>query len=312
MKRSSVLLTFATLAMVTGCVPEEKYRAAKMEADQYRGQLSDAQANISSAQAKADALQKQLDALNANSGNAVGLVNNLQQQLASKQSELDELNRRYQEAIAKAGTAGALPAPLTNELSSLAAANPDLIEFDSGRGIVKFKSDVTFNLGDATIKPGAKDVLDKFASILNSPEASKYELLVAGHTDSQPVSNPATIAKGHKNNWYLSAHRAISVGEVLINDKVNPQRIGVVGYADQHPIASNGTEAGRAANRRVEVLILPTQVTASEPVEAAPAPSKAKPAQTKDAMPQGKDAMPAAPMRPAAPQGKDAMPTPMK
>ena len=63
------------------------------------------------AQQKADALQKQLDALNANSGNAVGLVNNLQQQLAGKQSELDELNRRYAEATLAAGqvapTAGA-------------------------------------------------------------------------------------------------------------------------------------------------------------------------------------------------------------
>ena len=307
MKRSSVLFTLATLAMVTGCVPEEKYRAAKMEADQYRGQLADSQSNISSAQAKADALQKQLDALNANSGNAVGLVNNLQQQLAAKQAELDELNRRYQDAVSKADTAGALPAPLTNELSSLAAANPDLIEFDEARGIVKFKSDVTFNLGDATIKPGAKDVLDKFATILNSPAAANYELLVAGHTDSQPVSNPATIAKGNKNNWYLSAHRAISVGEVLIAAKVNPQRIGVVGYADQHPVASNGTEAGRAMNRRVEVLILPTQVHETAPIEP---PAAEKPVmQTKDAMPQSKDAMPAPMKTPsAAPQGKDAMP----
>ena len=289
MKRSLILSSLVIAAAAAGCVPEEKYRAAKMEAENYRQQLAGAQVDVAGAQQKAEALQKQLDALNANSGNAVGLVNNLQQQLASKQSELDELNRRYAEAIAKAGQAGALPAPLTNELSSLANANPDLIEFDSGRGIVKFKSDVTFDLGDATIKPAAKAVIEKFAAILNSTEASKYELLVAGHTDSQPVSNPATIAKGHKDNWYLSAHRAISVGEVLVSQKVAAQRIGVVGYADQHPAASNGTDAGRAQNRRVEVLILPTQVKATtQPAEAAPA-APAAPVAKKKVRPAGKD-----------------------
>jgi chemotaxis protein MotB len=288
MKRSLILGSVIALA-AAGCVPEEKYRAAKMEAENYRQQLSGAQVDVASAQQKADALQKQLDALNANSGNAIGLVNNLQQQLAGKQSELDELNRRYAEAIAKAGAAGALPAPLTNELSSLAAANPDVISFDEKRGIIKFKSDVTFDLGDATLKPAAKEVLSKFATILNSGAASQYELLVAGHTDSQPVSNPNTIQKGHKNNWYLSAHRAITVGEDLVSQKVSPSRIGVVGYADQHPVASNGTDAGRAQNRRVEVLILPTKAASTQPSEvpaAAVQPAAPKPAKK---APGGKD-----------------------
>lgn len=270
MKRSSILGGLVLVA-AAGCVPEEKYRAAKMEAENYRQQLSGAQVDVASAQQKADALQNQLDALNANSGNAVGLVNNLQQQLAGKQTELDDMNRRYAEAMAKIGSAGALPAPLTNELSSLAAANPELIEFDAGRGIVKFKSDLTFDLGDATVKPAARTVLEKFATILNSPAASQYELLVAGHTDATPVSNPVTVQKGHKNNWYLSAHRAITVGEALVSQRVNAARVGVVGYADQRPVASNGTDSGRASNRRVEVLILPTQVRTAAATQESPA-----------------------------------------
>jgi hypothetical protein len=73
----------------------------------------------------------------------------------------------------------------------------------------------------------------------------------------------ATIRSGHKDNWYLSAHRAISVSEALQKDGVNPARLGVMGYADQHPIADNSTTGGRAQNRRVEVLILPTQIHGS-------------------------------------------------
>lgn len=276
MKRSLIVGSLISLAAV-GCVPEEKYRAAKMEAENYRQQLAGAQANELSSQQKADALQKMVDAMNANQGNATGLVNNLQEQLRAKEAEISRLNAEYATAMSKIGSAAALPAPLTNELSSLAAANPDVIEFDSARGIIKFKSDLTFDVGDATLKPAAKDVLTKFAAILNSPAASQYELLVAGHTDNQPVANPATIQRGHKNNWYLSAHRAITVGEALTKENVAATRIGVVGYADQHPVAPNTSDAGRAQNRRVEVLILPTQVKAAPSTQPSAAVAPAKP-----------------------------------
>lgn len=277
MIRKPLLLAAASLALTTGCVPVEKYRAAKMEAESYQEQLSKAQSDVLAAQQKAESAQKQLDALNSNGNNAMGLVGNLQQQLAAKQAQLDDMNKRYAEAVAKAGSSQALPAPLTSELSALAAANPDTIEFDQQRGIVKFRSDVTFALGETAIQPAAKDVLTKFATILNSQAASAYEMLIAGHTDSTPVSNPATIKAGNKDNWYLSAHRAISVAEVLVGQKVNPQRIGVVGYADQRPAASNGTEQGRKANRRVEVLILPQQVRSTAPMSAAPSAPKPAP-----------------------------------
>ncbi len=271
MNRSLVLSAAASVAMIAGCVPVEKYNALKVEARQYEESLKSAQTEASSEHARAEALQKRLDAGDANSGNAMGLVGNLQSQLAAKQTELDELNKRYNDAINSFGKGSPLPAPLTSELKALAAANSDLIEFDESRGIVKFKSDVTFDVGDAGLKPKAKEILTKFAAIINSGSANGYELLIAGHTDSTPVSNPNTLAKGHKNNWYLSAHRAISVTDALITEHVNPQRIGAVGYADQRPVASNSSDKGKEANRRVEVLILPTQVKASAPApEATP------------------------------------------
>lgn len=247
--------------LLTGCVPIERYKALELQSRTDAERASKASAEAMAAKQKADALQAQLDAYNNNSGNLAGLVKNQQDLLTAKDSEIAELNKRYAEAMSKVGTAGtALPAPLSNELSAFAAANPDLIDFDAAHGTVKFKSDVTFAVGDATLTAKAKEVIARFATILNSPAASGYELLVAGHTDNSPVSNPATIQRGHKNNWYLSAHRAISVGDELVAQHVGAQRLGVVGYADQRPIASNANDAGKAQNRRVEVVILPTQV----------------------------------------------------
>jgi chemotaxis protein MotB len=268
-------LTGAALLMValSGCVSQEKYNALKLDRDGLAEQLGKAQNDASTARAEADSYKGQLASILASGGNMQGLVTNLQQQNANLQATLDDLNRRYADAMAHAGQGSPLPPALTNDLTSLAAANPDVMEFDSARGIVKFKSDVTFAKGDANLQARAKEVIDRFAQIVNSPSANGFELLVAGHTDNTPVSNPATKAAGHKDNWYLSAHRAIAVSEEMITRGTNAQRLGVVGYADQRPIASNSSAAGQAQNRRVEVLILPTTVRSSSNIASTPAPA---------------------------------------
>ena len=286
------MMAAVTLGLAGGCVPVEKYNAQRMINETQKAGLVNAESDAAAAKARATALEESIKRMQANGSDSNGRVNSLETQLQMKQSELDELNRKYADAVAQAGTAGALPVPLTNELSQFAQQNPDVIEFDQSKGIVKFKSDVTFDVGDATLKPAAKETLAKFATILNSPAASGYELLVAGHTDSTPVNNPATIARGHKNNWYLSAHRAISVAEALMKDNVKSARLGVVGYADQRPVSSSGTEKGKAANRRVEVLILPTQARAMSPD------AQMSGATTKPAASNNKDSGEAAPTMP--------------
>jgi chemotaxis protein MotB len=245
--------------LVSGCVSQEKYNALKLDRDRYAEQLGQAQNEASSARAEADAYKNQLAGMGAGKDGQNAMIVNLNNQLAEKDRMIDDLNRRYADAMNRTGPS-ALPQAVTNELQAFANQNSDIVDFDSARGIVKFKSDVTFAPGSAEVTPKAKEVIGRFSQILNSPAASGYELIVAGHTDNTNVVNPATIQAGHKNNWYLSAHRAIAVGNELTSHRVNPQRMGVTGYADQRPIASNASESGKAQNRRVEVLILPSTV----------------------------------------------------
>jgi chemotaxis protein MotB len=265
---------------LVGCVSQEKDTALKLERDRALEQLGQAQTEASSARSEADAYKNQLAAIMQGGGSKDAMILNLTGQKDELQKQLEELNRRYAEAMNRPiGVAAALPEPLSNALSDFARQNPDLVDFDAARGIVKFKSDVTFATGSADLTPKAKDVIGRFARILNSSDANGYELMVAGHTDNTRVVNPQTIAAGHKDNWYLSAHRAISVGSALLSQNVNPQRLAVTGYADQRPVASNTSESGRAQNRRVEVLILPNTVrTASvSPSHSAPRATKAAP-----------------------------------
>jgi chemotaxis protein MotB len=292
-------LAFSLTAGVlfTGCVSQEKYNALKLDRDRYAEQLGQAQNEASSARSEADAYKNQLATIGQSGNSKEAMILNLTNQNNDLQRQLDDLNHRYADAMNRTGPS-LLPQAVNDALSEFARQNPDLVDFDAARGIVKFKSDVTFSPGSADVTPKAKEAISRFSQILNSPACVGFELIVAGHTDNTNVVNPTTIQAGHKNNWYLSAHRAIAVGSELQTDRVNSQRIAVTGYADQRPIASNASESGKAQNRRVEVLILPSQVRGTSSVAQTPAATPkaavSKPKFNKDAAIPSSSVLPAA------------------
>lgn len=275
MARMSHWVGFTLLSFsLVGCVSQEKYNALKLDRDQMAERLGQSDSQMQSLSVERDAYKDQLSRLMAGSGNSQALVANLTQQLGALQGQYDALNRQYEDALKNSTVATPLPKPVTDALNQFAAENPDLVDFDAARGIVKFKSDITFNSGSSDLTPRAAEAISRFAGILNSSAASGYELQVAGHTDNQQVRNETTIKKGHKDNWYLSAHRAISVSEAMQKDGVSPARLAVMGYADQHPIADNSTTGGRAQNRRVEVLILPTRARSTPSIASSGSPTR--------------------------------------
>jgi chemotaxis protein MotB len=105
-----------------------------------------------------------------------------------------------------------------------------------------------FDSGQATLKPAGTALLREIAKLLNSVDHS-HPILVEGYTDPVPIASAQ-----YPSNWELSTARATTVVRFLIAQDVNPQRLGAAGYAYLHPIASNATAAGRALNRRVEIV----------------------------------------------------------
>ena len=104
---------------------------------------------------------------------------------------------------------------------------------------------VHFDFDKATLKPEAKAVLDEAAALLAKHERVVVE--VAGHTDS-------TGAEAY--NQKLSERRATAVQDYLVSKGVRASRLTAKGYGESMPVASNDTKAGRAENRRVELIVL--------------------------------------------------------
>ncbi|HSH42178.1 MAG TPA: OmpA family protein [Arenicellales bacterium] len=102
--------------------------------------------------------------------------------------------------------------------------------------------DVNFDFDESTLKPGARDTLDRVAADLRGQSDVSYE--VAGFTDS--VGTDAY-------NQKLSERRAVSVRDYLVSRGVDSEQLSVMGYGETNPIASNANAEGRAQNRRVEV-----------------------------------------------------------
>lgn len=139
------------------------------------------------------------------------------------------------------------------KLSAAVSANSD--------GIAELKADaaskptllttVNFNSGQTGLSSKAKEMLDGIVGqIMENPEA---EILVEGHADGTPV-----LRGSHRSNWDLSQTRANSVVKYLKSKGVDAARIKAVGKAHTDPVASQNTTAGRAMNRRVEVILNPS------------------------------------------------------
>jgi chemotaxis protein MotB len=115
---------------------------------------------------------------------------------------------------------------------------------------------LTISFTQAALFPSGEDVIakDTYPSVQKIADAMKQipnPVRMEGHTDAVPIHNSR-----FKSNWELSAARSIALLELFTSFGVSRDRLSIAGYADTAPVEGNETEAGRARNRRVDVIIL--------------------------------------------------------
>lgn len=131
-----------------------------------------------------------------------------------------------------------------------------LLEATSRGLIITMANDILFDSGKSKLKKNAHSVLNKVASVIKEAVPDR-NIGVEGHTDNVPIKR-----SGWKSNWELSVARATNVVHYLIEEcGIAPQKLSAIGYGEFRPIATNETKEGRARNRRVEIIILPKEIT---------------------------------------------------
>ena len=115
---------------------------------------------------------------------------------------------------------------------------------DSARGLIVSMSDVLFDTGRYTLKPGAREKLAKVAGILLAYPG--LNIAVGGYTDN---------VGGDEMNQRLSENRAGAVRDYLVNQGVSANSVSAQGFGNSSPVASNDNASGRQENRRVELVV---------------------------------------------------------
>jgi len=225
------------------------------QSDQARAEIAKAQAEsdtaraqTAKAQAESDADRARTEAVDAQAATARANADFTDSQAASAhalsaaQADADQSRLAAQQSQLSAQQAENDKAAMRTRLSE--QLNKILQTRDSARGLIVSMSDVLFDTGKYSLKPGAREKLAKVAGILLAYPGLNIE--VGGYTDN--VGRDAM-------NQTLSENRATSVRDYLVQQGVATNSVSSKGFGNSLPVASNNNSAGRQQNRRVELLV---------------------------------------------------------
>jgi chemotaxis protein MotB len=189
--------------------------------------------------------EKRYEALNVEHENLKGLLDRersekgmLANQVTQGQQTIEELQRQIEEQ-------SKTPADATGFGEGYDVA------FDPAAGTitVTLPNSILFDSGKATLKKATVAELDHIRSVLRQKYVGK-QTDVVGHTDTDPIKKSKW-----KDNWELSAQRALTVARYLIQRGIPEDTVRAVGCGESRPIASNANASGKAKNRRVEIVV---------------------------------------------------------
>lgn len=258
----------AVMLFTQSCVSTKKYK--------------DLQSNYDALQSKNNDLNKQYQEGQQGLAGTTSRVKSLEEQLASERTnvtalqaaldkclnsssqgnvnisklvdEINTSNKYIQHLVNVKNQSDSLNLVLTNNLTrSLSREELSDVDVKVLKGVVyiSLSDNMLYKSGSYNISDQAGQTLSKIAKIIK--DYNNYDVLIEGNTDAVPVTMPNI-----RNNWDLSALRASSVVQALQTIYgVDPKRLTAGGRGEYNPIADNSTDAGKAQNRRTQIIITP-------------------------------------------------------
>ena len=255
MKTVTRIILFAfSMGLVSACgIPEEQYQAKVNEANKLKQDLDAAaqtnmqlQQQLSKMRAESQMMAAKLQELGQNVQNLLGEKSSLATDLEATRAREAALRAEQEAQRARMAKYRAV----IDKFKDLVNSGKLKIRIVNGQMVVQMASNILFETGKADLSQEGKDALVDLAAILQTIKDRKFQ--IAGHTDNLPIHS-----RKFPSNWELSSARAVTVVKFLQDNGVNPTDISAAGFAEFQPTASNETEEGKAANRRIEITLLP-------------------------------------------------------
>jgi chemotaxis protein MotB len=234
----TLLVTALSVVVLAACgVEKDKYMAKELEAQKYQKLYADESAKSADLEAKLAASRQQLDQMAKSKA-----------QLEQEKGELVQKSAQYEQ----------LAGSLKDQIS---AGQVEISEL-KGKMTVKLKDKILFASGSAALGKEGKAALDAVADAFKNLKGKN--VVVAGYTDDVPTGRKGP----YRDNWDLSAARAIAVVRYLQEKGVPSEMLGAAGWSEYRPLAPNDTPEGRSQNRRIEINL--TAADYAPPVVEAP------------------------------------------
>lgn len=288
----SIQWSFVLLClMFAGCVGKGTYQAKVDEAAELNTRINDLQARVSQlesdknealsqrntlekklaaaheknsslnqdllrARADLDRSEKALNAKDAETGRIISEMRQRVDELENRNRELSrELERERLAREARLAQVKNTYEELVDKLETEIERGEITISELEGKLTVNMVERILFDSGKAEIRPNGREVLARVGEILSN--ATDRDIRVEGHTDNVPIS--PRLEEKFPTNWELSTARATNVVHFLQKQSNIPgERLLSCGYGPYRPVESNDTPEGRAQNRRIQIVLVPT------------------------------------------------------
>lgn len=272
---SSLILGALTL---TSCVSKKKYTALETNYKSLQTDFNRSQIDLGSCTTRVQSLEDMLAQERATNQGLKRTLTTLQNSLdksitqgnvniSKLVDEINASNKYIQHLVNTKNKSDSLNVVLTNKLTrSLSREELKDVDIQVLKGVVyiSLADNMLYKSGSYEISDRAGETLSKVAKIIN--DYKDYEVLVEGNTDNVPIRR-----ENIRNNWDLSTLRASSVVQALQNQYgVDPSRMTAGGRGEYNPIADNATDAGKARNRRTQIIIMPRLNEFMELIDQAP------------------------------------------
>ena len=266
MKKIILLLTAGLL--LTSCASKKKFNELQTNYNSLQTQYQTAQVQLAENRATIKSLEDRLAEARANNEKLqtayaalqTSLDKSLQQNsegninISKLVDEINASNKFIKQLVEAKDRSDSLNMVLTNNLTrSLSKEELKDVDVQVLKGVVyiSLADNMLYKSGSYQISDRASETLSKIAKIIT--DYKDYDVLIEGNTDNVPISK-----ENIRNNWDLAALRASSVVQELQNRYgVDPKRLTAGSRGEYNPIADNSTDAGRARNRRTQIIIPP-------------------------------------------------------
>ena len=261
-----ILALMASAMLVTGCASKKDLVNCQNENKELTANYQSAKEKLAASQARVSSLEDQLAqqkkdyaALQGSLDKSLNNANSNNINISKLVDQINESNQYIRHLVEVKSKSDSLNMVLTNNLTrSLSKEEMKEVDVQVLKGVVyiSLADNMLYKSGSYEINDRAQETLSKIAKIIM--DYKDYDVLIEGNTDNVPVNTAAPSMKNIRNNWDLSALRASSVVQYLIDHfGVAPKRLTAGGRGEYNPVASNDTELGKQRNRRTQIIITP-------------------------------------------------------